>query len=79
MRAMLIAAALVLPITAHADCRSSIGGLYSFAHGGKKIDGTFHAGHAFFSIDNNGTITLQADINDQEHNPSFFTIDGSGP
>src|SRR5882757_5173611 len=94
MRAALMAAVLMIagPVAAHADCRSTIGGLYSFAHGGikgsnmtipgAKLAGTFHNGHAFFDIENAGTFRVQADINDRAVPPPigpFIHEDVKGP
>jgi hypothetical protein len=94
MKSLITAAACALTLSsaAHADCRSTIGGLYSFAHGGIKgsnmkipganLAGTFHNGHAFFSIENGGTFRVIADINDRQVAPPvgpFIHEDLNGP
>ena len=76
MRTLLIAALCLISGSALADCHTAIGGFYSFAHGGIKgtnmqipgatVAGTFHSAHAFFTIDNKGLFSVQADINDQQ-------------
>jgi hypothetical protein len=68
MRGLLIAAALTLcgaSSAVHADCRSTLGGVYAFAHNGLKASGLYHSGLAYFGIASNGAFSLYAWVNVQ--------------